>query len=264
MPRPDPAEAGKRSERTSQSPGGAAANAPAPKIEFELVKRAIKAVLDAPSASITLVDAREAPVGVSFVMSAVHGDKGFFVEDTTQDERFGGNPYVMGEPRVVFYAAVPLITSGGTHLGSLCIIDDEPHEASANARAVLSDMAQIVVNQFELHQRVRQRHVRLDDTRPKPDNQKSAGEQTAGTKETGRPPASAVPANSGGTVQQTATQEGHSPPPQEHFNAADAASDDHEAPDDNLPPGWQGEAPTLNEESWPDDVFEQWKNKLNE
>jgi len=48
------------------------------------------------------------------------------VEDSRLDDRFKNNPYVTGAPDVVFYAGMPLVTSNGYALGSVCIIDTKP------------------------------------------------------------------------------------------------------------------------------------------
>src|SRR3954469_4554486 len=52
----------------------------------------------------------------------------FIVPDSREDVRFFDNPIVTGDPHVIFYAGVPLITEKGMPLGTLCVIDQMPRE----------------------------------------------------------------------------------------------------------------------------------------
>lgn len=49
------------------------------------------------------------------------------VLNSTDDDRFRGNPLVTGDPNIRFYAGAPLINAKGVHLGAFCLIDDKPH-----------------------------------------------------------------------------------------------------------------------------------------
>ena len=50
----------------------------------------------------------------------------FVVPDTTKDERFAQNSFVVGEPHLRFYAGVPLLVPEGYKVGALCIADTKP------------------------------------------------------------------------------------------------------------------------------------------
>lgn len=51
------------------------------------------------------------------------------ITDLTEDPRSSDLPFVTGAPYFKYYAATPLISSGGVNIGSLCILDDvvRPH-----------------------------------------------------------------------------------------------------------------------------------------
>lgn len=141
-----------------------------PEVEVELVERIIKMVLTAPSASISFLEVRETPLSVDFVLNAVLRDKLFIVEDAAKDKLFRNNPYVTGEPGIRFYAAIPLIASDQTRLGTLCIVDEEPHAAGEDTRAVLADVAQLLTQQFELRKRLAEKPGGAIRKRPATEN----------------------------------------------------------------------------------------------
>jgi GAF domain-containing protein len=97
----------------------------------------------APIAAITIIDrdrqwfaARvglanpEGPRSESFCAYAIlKPGEPMVVADASQDKRFAGNPAVTGDPRIRFYAGVPLVDTGGYAVGALCIADTRPrHE----------------------------------------------------------------------------------------------------------------------------------------
>lgn len=60
------------------------------------------------------------------------------------------NPLVAGEFGLRFYAGVPLRTSDGHNLGTLCVIDREPRPVAERELNFLKDLASIVMDQMEL------------------------------------------------------------------------------------------------------------------
>ena len=77
-------------------------------------------------------------------------EKGLLVvPDASLDERFAGNPFVVGPPHVRFYAGAPLTTAGGTHIGSFCLIDTAPRELTFLEAANLVQLATIVMAAIE-------------------------------------------------------------------------------------------------------------------
>jgi PAS domain S-box-containing protein len=72
------------------------------------------------------LEAKETPREISFCGHAMLVDELMEIRDATLDARFAGNPLVLGEPRIRFYAGHPLKSEEGLPLGTLCVIDTEP------------------------------------------------------------------------------------------------------------------------------------------
>jgi sigma-B regulation protein RsbU (phosphoserine phosphatase) len=60
------------------------------------------------------------------------------------------NPLVAGELGLAFYAGIPLTTQDGHNLGTLCVIDQQPRELTADELATLGDLAALVMHELEL------------------------------------------------------------------------------------------------------------------
>ncbi len=72
------------------------------------------------------------------------------VEDTRKDERFFDNPYTLADPPMLFYAGMPIKTSGGTVLGTLCVLDTKPKKLNKTQKSALRSLAKQVESLFEL------------------------------------------------------------------------------------------------------------------
>ncbi len=93
---------------------------------------------------------RETPREYAFCAHAINCKKDIFVvNDCRTDPRFKNNPFVIGEPKVVFYAGVPLIGSDKLPLGTLCIIDNKPRQINAQGIQALKLLAKQVMILFE-------------------------------------------------------------------------------------------------------------------
>ena len=93
---------------------------------------------------------RETARSASFCSHAVALGGVLSVPDAMADSRFIDNPYVTGDPNIRFYLGIPLRTSGGAALGALCAMDRVSRTPSPREIAILTDLADLVVEQIEL------------------------------------------------------------------------------------------------------------------
>jgi len=97
------------------------------------------------------LDSTEGPRDYAFCAHAINApDDVFIVQDSRNDERFHDNPLVTGDPHVIFYAGVPLVTEAGLALGTLCVIDHKPNLLSQSQIRSLSALSKQVMNLLEL------------------------------------------------------------------------------------------------------------------
>ncbi len=79
-------------------------------------------------------------------------DDVLIVEDATRDARFAGNPAVIDEPGLRFYAGAPLLDAQGLPLGALCVVDGAPRPMlSQGKKAELAAMAREIVEILGRH-----------------------------------------------------------------------------------------------------------------
>ena len=100
------------------------------------------------------VDISETPIEQSFCAHAIKvPELPFIVEDARKDKRFKDNPLVKGQPNILFYAAIPLISGKGNALGTLCVIDNKPRKLEQKQLEALKSLANQVVHLFELRKK---------------------------------------------------------------------------------------------------------------
>lgn len=149
-----------------------------PEKSFDDLTSLASHVCETPIALISLVDSdrqwfkskvglelSETSRDIAFCSQAIEEPDLFVVPDAVKDERFSSNPMVISEPKIRFYAAVPVFTSDGQHaLGTLCVIDREPRDLDANQREALRALARQVQAQLELRLSLRreQELARID------------------------------------------------------------------------------------------------------
>ena len=82
--------------------------------------------------------------------SAILGSDPYLLADASVDPRSLANPLVAGDFGLRFYAGVPLTTSDGHNLGTLCVIDKEPRPIDDEQIEDLKDLAAVVMDQIEM------------------------------------------------------------------------------------------------------------------
>jgi len=94
----------------------------------------------------------------AFCAHTILEDRVLLIADAAADERFARNPFVVNEPGIRFYAGAPITTEAGYRVGSLCVIDREPREASAAQQRALRDLASVAARQMETRQLAERLH----------------------------------------------------------------------------------------------------------
>jgi diguanylate cyclase (GGDEF)-like protein len=128
---------------------------------FDRLTRIAKRLFGVPIALVSLVDMNrqwfkscqglavtEMSRDISFCGHAILGNDIFMIADALADERFYDNPLVLNEPRIRFYAGVPLVVSNGIKVGTLCLIDREPRILSDEDQELLRDLGQMAAQEL--------------------------------------------------------------------------------------------------------------------
>ncbi|MES2088757.1 MAG: PAS domain S-box protein [Pseudomonadota bacterium] len=143
---------------------------------FDAIARLLSSQLGCPVGMINLVDAHRvwamAKVGIearqfsrhdAFCATTIAQGSPLVVLDAQQDPRFNTSALVTGAPYVRFYAGVPLLVQGQA-IGTVCVLDTQPHEFSAQSLQVLNDLAQAASELAQSHfkaQRFRKLEARV-------------------------------------------------------------------------------------------------------
>ena len=135
-----------------------------PEKEYDNITQLASQICGTSISSISLIDEKrqwfkskvglgvdETSKDISFCGHAImEPDQIFTVKDSRLDVRFQDNPLVVGDPHVVFYTGVPLVSPEGYALGTLCVIDDKPKELNQDQLMALKALSNQVVSLFEL------------------------------------------------------------------------------------------------------------------
>lgn len=96
------------------------------------------------------LDVDQTPRELAFCAHAVVANDVLVVPDATRDDRFLNNSLVTGAPNIRFYAGVPIRAemqdnpSQRVPLGTLCVIDDKPHDIDPGDMKLLVELAHLV------------------------------------------------------------------------------------------------------------------------
>ncbi|MEL7061491.1 MAG: GAF domain-containing protein [Acidobacteriota bacterium] len=101
-----------------------------------------------------MAEAGGTPVEWSFCTQVVATGQPVVVEDATADSRVAGNPLIE-EEGVRCYAGVPLVTSRGHVLGSLCVIGSTRSSISSVQITALEEAAALIMERLEARRRSR-------------------------------------------------------------------------------------------------------------
>jgi len=85
------------------------------------------------------------PRELSFCAHAITQNELMVIPDTLIDERFSKNPLVTGGPQLRFFAGMPLIAQNGEKIGTLCVLDTEPHSLDEHQQLVLKILSNQVM-----------------------------------------------------------------------------------------------------------------------
>ena len=75
----------------------------------------------------------------------------FIVEDAKTHPLFRNNPLVTGDPNIVFYAGVPILSPQGNALGTVAVVDHQPRALSAEEIDALKSIADEVALHLSYH-----------------------------------------------------------------------------------------------------------------
>lgn len=140
---------------------------------FDRITRLALNLFQVPVALISLVDedrvwfkssqglaVTEVPREISFCSYAILGPEPLVVPDARKDERFMDNPFVKGEPHILFYAGCPLKGPKGHRIGTLCLIDHQTREFTVRDVQNLKDLAAMAEIELGVA-RINQTHRKL-------------------------------------------------------------------------------------------------------
>ncbi|NBJ12250.1 bifunctional diguanylate cyclase/phosphodiesterase [Microvirga arsenatis] len=98
------------------------------------------------------VDVRETPLDMSICIHAIRQPGLFIVPDAAEDPRFRGNPAVLAEPGVRFYAGAVLSTEEGLPLGTVCVVDyvPRPQGLTDGQAEALYALARVVMRELRI------------------------------------------------------------------------------------------------------------------
>lgn len=147
----------------------------APEFEYDALTELAAEICGFPVALISLMDEHrqwfksncgmpaitECPAEITICSTTICANDILYVPDLTKDARFKELLPVAGEPYVRAYCGVPLINPEGFALGTLCILDFEPHELTPSQREAVRRLSRQAMSLLELHRQLIAREAML-------------------------------------------------------------------------------------------------------
>ncbi len=143
-----------------------------PEPEFDDLVHLAAAICGTPIGMLSFVDERrqwfkscvgldiaETPRNVAFCHHAIQQTDLMLIEDATLDPRFADSSLVTAEDGLRFYAGMPLETSEGHTLGTLCVFDRVPRVLTAEQQAAL----RILASQINVRLELRAKHRAFEE-----------------------------------------------------------------------------------------------------
>ena len=103
----------------------------------------------------------ECPAEISVCSTTICANDILHVPDLTKDSRFKDLPIVTGEPYLRAYCGMPLVNPEGYAIGTLCIVDFQPHELSPAQRESVRRLARQSMSLLELRRQLLMRDAML-------------------------------------------------------------------------------------------------------
>lgn len=152
-----------------------------PEEDFDYLTAIASQICNTPISLVSLIDDKrqwfkshhglnvlETPKEYAFCAHAINEPNNILiVQDSRKDERFQNNPLVTGEPKVIFYAGVPLISENGYPLGTLCVIDNEPKTLNEEQIHSLKSLSNQVMRLITLRKNKEQLELSLKNLKHK-------------------------------------------------------------------------------------------------
>jgi signal transduction histidine kinase len=137
-----------------------------PEQDFDEIVQMASAICGCPISLITYIDQNrqwfKARLGMEITETkrdfsicghTILGDDILIVPDTLKDERFFDNPFINGDQGIRFYAGMPLVTSSGLNMGSLCVLDRKPRKLDESQIKALQMLSRQVIKLMELRKK---------------------------------------------------------------------------------------------------------------
>ncbi len=144
-------------ERARQAAVDGLGIGPAPEARFDEIVALAQRLFDTQAAVISVIDRdrhwHKARVGVegteipradSFCAHTIQGAGALVVEDARNDHRFHGNPLVLADSGIRFYAGFPIESPSGERIGALCVFDSAPRLLAEVDQVLLRELALLV------------------------------------------------------------------------------------------------------------------------